>query len=376
MLAGRREARVRAHGLLGEAHRAHRATLVDVDCERREALAKHYPLFERLLDLFVIEGVRRAVDQTATVRDRRSAPRAQQLDQSRRLAGDFRARPLLADGSGVREKFIGKLALGVIPAPPHLALARLGGESLVAQEEFLDLHHVVGERLRRRVDRRQAAADHHHRKPHLHVRDRSCLGRTRQLQGHEEIRRRAHATRQTVGNVEHRRLAGPDADRDVVETVRHRVFERDRAAEAHAADHREVFAPLEQETNDLEEVLVPAHGDAVLGNAAESRHDPVGERLGELAGVAYRLERNARPVETHAGHALGKRLDLETIDAEDGVALHQQLIREPEAGGSETDDQNFATARGRGQRAAEIQRIPTREQRVDLEAPRQARARL
>jgi hypothetical protein len=84
----------------------------------------------------------------------------------------------------------------------------LGDQRLVALQELLDLDRVVGQRLGRGVDRGQAAADHHHRQAQLHVGDGVLLGRARELQRHQEVRRRAHAARQPVGHVEHRRLAG------------------------------------------------------------------------------------------------------------------------------------------------------------------------
>jgi len=61
----------------------------------------------------------------------------------------------------------------------------------------------------------------------------------------------------------------------VVEAELERVLDGDRAAEAHASVHRKLRAPLEQEAHELEEILVPAHRDAVLGDASESRHDAV-----------------------------------------------------------------------------------------------------
>ena len=75
--------------------------------------------------------------------------------------------------------------------------------------------------------------------------------------------------------------------------VRERVLERQRAAEAHAAVQRELAAALEQQADQLEEVLVPAHGDAVLGDAAEARHHALVERLVQLIDVADRA-RTAR----------------------------------------------------------------------------------
>jgi len=142
------------------------------------------------------------------------------------------------------------------PFGAHGVLARFGGKGLEAREELLDLHQVVGERLGRRVDRRETAADHHHGQAQLHVGDRVRLGRAGQLQRHEEVGGGAYSAREAVGDVEHGRLAGAHGERDVVEAKLHRILQRDRAAEAHPAVHREVGAALEEQPHQLEEVLV------------------------------------------------------------------------------------------------------------------------
>ena len=79
----------------------------------------------------------------------------------------------------------------------------------------------------------------------------------------------------------------------MIEAERERALGVERAAEAHAAEQRETVAALEQQADDLEEVLVPAHRDPVLGDAAESRHHAIVERLVQRRGVADRRERRA-----------------------------------------------------------------------------------
>ena len=74
------------------------------------------------------------------------------------------------------------------------------------------------------------------------------------------------------------------------------VVDGERAAEAHAAEHRELRAPLDEKPRDLQEILVPAHRDAVLGHATEARHDAMVERLAQLIDVANRAERDAPAV--------------------------------------------------------------------------------
>ena len=126
------------------------------------------------------------------------------------------------------------------------------------------------------------------------------LGRAGELQRHQEIRRRAHAARQAVGQVEHGGLAGAGAQRDVVEAHGEGALDRHRAAEAHAAEHRELAAPLEQQPHHLEVVLVPAHGDAVLGDAAEARH-------GALAEILAQRVATSRTAREGQARAVGRR---------------------------------------------------------------------
>src|SRR5262249_9053969 len=68
-----------------------------------------------------------------------------------------------------------------------------------------------------------------------------------------------------------------------------------RAAKADAAIHGKARPPLEQQAHDLQEILVPADGDAVLGNPAEPRHDPVVEPLHQACDVVDRLKGHRVP---------------------------------------------------------------------------------
>jgi len=77
---------------------------------------------------------------------------------------------------------------------------------------------------------------------------------------------------------------GAHREGDVIEAEAKGVVDRERAAEAHAADEREFLAALEEQADDLEEILVPAHGDAVLGHAAEASQDALVELLEERPG--------------------------------------------------------------------------------------------
>ena len=54
---------------------------------------------------------------------------------------------------------------------------------------------------------------------------------------HQEVRGHAHAGRQIVRQVEDGRLAGAERQRHMVEAHFEGLIERERAAEAHAAEH-------------------------------------------------------------------------------------------------------------------------------------------
>ena len=125
------------------------------------------------------------------------------------------------------------------------------------------------------------------------------------------------------------------------------------------------------QAHELQEILVPAHGDAVFGDAAEAGHDAVVEPLVELAHVADGLERHARAAQSYAGNLGRQRLDLEPVDGDDGVPVIHQVMREREARGAEPDDQHLLSRWLLRQRAAQVERVPARQQRIDLEAPGQ-----
>ena len=78
--------------------------------------------------------------------------------------------------------------------------------------------------------------------------------------------------------------------------------------------------------------------------------------------VAERIDARNRGIE---------RLDLQAVDADHGVAVVHQVVRDGEARGPQADDQNSFSGRRSWVRAPQVERIPAREQRIDLEAPRQ-----
>ena len=198
------------------------------------------------------------------------------------------------------DEFGGDLALRRCPWRAHRLLAALGDEDLIARQEFLDLERVIGQRLGRRVDRRQTAADHDHRQAHSQIGDAFGFGRAGQLQRHQEIGGLPHARREAVLHRNDGRAAGPGAQCHVVEAEIEGTVDRNRAAKTHAAIHRKVRPALEQQAHDLKEILVPANGDAVLGDPAEPRHDAVVEAFDQARDIADRLACAPRAVDADA----------------------------------------------------------------------------
>ena len=132
-----------------------------------------------------------------------------------------------------------------------------------------------------------------------------------------------------------------------------------------------LVAPLQQQPDDLQEVLVPADRDAVLGHAAEARHHAIVERFVQLVHIANRPERHALAQRRHAGDRLRQRLDLQSVHRRHRVAVVHQMMREREARRTQSDHQHLVSGRGLRNRPREVQRIPARQQAVNLEAPRQ-----
>ena len=347
-----------------EAQRACPAALVHFHGERRQALGEPDAFLQRLRDFLMVQRVARRVDQPAPVSDGDAAPGAQQLTNARRLAGRGRPRPLRSQRTGMGEELFGDL--GLLLRPRDLAVPRLA-----ARKELLDLHRVIGERLGRGVDGRQPAAHHDHRQAYLEVGDAVGARRAGKLERHQEVRRHAHARRQRIRHRHMGRPSGPGRHGHMVEAPFERLVEPERAAEAHPADHGEGRAPLQQQPHELEEVLVPAHGDAVFGDAAEACHDALGQVLAEFRHVAHGPEGAARARLVHARERSRKRLDLEPVHRHHAVPVIHEVVGEAEAGGAEADHQHLPAAVRQRQRTGEVQRVPARQQAVDLEAPGQ-----
>ena len=347
------------------------AALVRLDRPRRKAWRDTDSLLQGERDLLMVQAVARRVRQVASVGDGDAAPGVQQAEDGGFPALVARRLPFGPDRARVGQKRVADLRLLGVPDGAHGVLADLGGQGLVTAQELLDLRGVVGQRLGRRVDRGQPAADHDRGQAQLQVGHRVPARRAGQLQGHQEVRRHAHAARQRARHVDDGRPAGAGAVGDMVETVGEGVLDGERSAEADAAEHAEALPPLQLQPDELQEVLVPARGDAVFGDAAEARHDPVVEVLVERFDVPDGPEGApfAHRVDSRQGGI--ERLDLQTVHRDDGMAVVDEVVSQIEAGRPRSDHQNAAPGGGPGQRTFEVQRIPARQQAVDLEAPGQ-----
>ena len=163
----------------------------------------------------------------------------------------------------------------VVPFVAHRVLADFGGENVETRQEFFHLHQVIGERLGGGVDGGQAAADHHHRQAQLQIGGESALAAPVSCSA---IRKSdaARTPRARPLGISTRWVCPRPC------TARH---DRTRAA----ASLRTVKVPpnrtppamancdaaLQQQADDLEEILVPADGDAIFGDAAEPSHHAI-----------------------------------------------------------------------------------------------------
>ena len=118
--------------------------LIDLDGRGGEALGKADPLLERLLDLLVVQGVARRIDEAPAIGDGDPAPALDELaDAGGASLGRGRG-PLRPKDARVRQELLGDLALLLAPPLAQCRLARLGRERFVAGEELLHLDRIVG----------------------------------------------------------------------------------------------------------------------------------------------------------------------------------------------------------------------------------------
>ena len=129
----------------GQGDRAHGARFVDVDAARVHALGDADAFLERLLHLFVVQGVRRAVDQPLAIGEGDAAPLAQKPDDIGVPAFGGGTCAFVAQRASVAQELLGGLCLARRPGGPHSVLADRIGQCLMPREELLDLNRVVRE---------------------------------------------------------------------------------------------------------------------------------------------------------------------------------------------------------------------------------------
>ena len=155
-----------------DGERARPAVGIDLDRARGERFREANALFERLRDLFVIQRVRRTVDQAAPIRDGHAAPRLQQLEHTWKPSFRSRGRALGADRARVAEKLLRDLALVFRPRSLDCRSPLVERQGLVARQKLLDLYRVIRERFGRGIDGGEPATDDDDRQPELHIGDR------------------------------------------------------------------------------------------------------------------------------------------------------------------------------------------------------------
>ena len=173
--------------------------------------------------------------------------------------------------------------------------------------------------------------------------------------------------------IEHRRPAGARRrarrGRSRARTRRRRRACRRSARRRTCANSR---APLEQQADHLEEVLVPAHRDAVLGDAAEARHHALrraaraARRCRRIGSNGTRSPSGSTP-ESAASSGSILRPSMPTT-------VWPSFIRwcaSVKPAGPRPTTSTRLPRRLQRIRPAQVERIPAREQRIDLEAPRQ-----
>ena len=347
--------------MAAEDHPLEVAELVGHRFEGVHVLAERDALLERLHHFLVVQPVGRRVLQALAVGQRHAAPAANEGDEVGVVAGPGGARARGAHRAAVRQELVedGEL-LGVEPAA-HRRLAQVLHHRLVPVQRLLHLDRVIRHELGGRVDAREAAADHHGGQPHLQVGHRLALERAGQLQGHQEVAGLADAANEVALDVDDGGPARARGNGHVVEAVLPRLAERQRAAEADAAVDLQLLAARQREVDEREEVLVPPHGDAVLGDAAKALEHALVERAVDLL-----------PLPDGAAHPLaGQRLHLQAVHGHHAEALVQQVVRQRVAGRAQAHHQHVLAVVRQRVRALHVERVPARQQAVDLHAPRQ-----
>src|ERR1700690_1744038 len=98
---------------------------------------------------------------------------------------------------------------------------------------------------------------------------------------------------------------------------------------------------LQQQADDLQEILVPAHRDAVFGDAAEPRHGTIIQALVELLHVADGAEGNGPAAEVSPRDIPRRRVYLVPLELPPPMPVIQQVMGKRESRWPEARDQDL-----------------------------------
>ena len=168
------------------------------------------------------------------------------------------------------------------------------------------------------------------------------LGGAGQLQRHQEIGGLPHPGRQAVLHRDHGRPAGAGAQRDMVEAEREGAVDRQRAAEAHAAIHRE----LARRSSSSRTILRKFLSQRTVMPYSATPPNPAMTRVVEAARTRLATSRigangTRSPSGVDAGDLGRQRLDLQPVDRGDEMAVIDQVMRQGEPGRAEPDHQHL-----------------------------------
>ena len=94
------------------------------------------------------------------------------------------------------------------------------------------------------------------------------------------------------------------------------------SAKTHPAVAAERIAAQQIQINHLEEILIPADGDAIFRNSAETEHDALVQILVQFIKIVDRLGWLVRV----SRQFLGQRLDFQAVDAHHAETFIEQIV--------------------------------------------------
>ena len=233
------------------------------------------------------------------------------------------------------------------------------------------LTHIIRQSLCRRVNGGQSAADDHRRQAQLQIGDAVFARRTRQLQCHQKVRCLTHPARQTIGQIQYGGSSRSHAQGNVVKPHTKGIRKSQCATKQNAAINGTRGAPLQQQTQNQQKILIPTRSDAILGNAAKARTHPLIQVLLPCGHIMDGFKGDARAIMRNPAQMRGQRFNLETIHRHHIVSVIHQMVCQRVTRRTQSHHQNLITTGTARHRTSIIERIPPSQQRINLKAPRQ-----